>query len=150
LKSLIIQKQVPESTSVASGEASVSSQPPRDATINVKDTSAEDGIEPATDGGPHHRKGDHHIDLKGLGRDTSAGSTWNSLKPGGPTFTDALTPSATTPGETTPGVFSFDEPFDKLAPDAVDPDELSAKMDELHDGGLEGGFHAGDDHGHDD
>jgi hypothetical protein len=61
-------------------------------------------------------------------------------------FTDALTPSATTPGETTPGVFSFDEPFDKPPQSAVDPVELSAKMEHVHDGGLEGGFHAGEDH----
>jgi hypothetical protein len=75
---------------------------------------------------------------------------WNSLKPDGPMFTGALTPGATTPGETTPGVFSFDEPFDEPALKAVDPAAVSAKMDHVHDGGLEGGFHGDDDHEHND
>jgi hypothetical protein len=78
-------------------------------------------------------------------KSTGAESTWNSLKPGGPMFTDALTPSATTPGATTPGHFSFDEPFGEVAP-PVDISALLAKMEHVHDGGLEGGFHAGDDH----
>ena len=60
-------------------------------------------------------------------------------------FTDALTPSATTPGATTPGVFSFDEPFGEVASKGVDPVALSKKMDHVHDGGLEGGFHGCDD-----
>lgn len=58
-------------------------------------------------------------------------------------------PIVNTPGATTPGVFSFDEPFGEVVAknDGVDAEALSKKLvkGELHDGGLEGGFHGCED-----
>jgi hypothetical protein len=134
------------------GEPSISSQQPKGATINVTDTSAGSSTKPRTDAEATQTAGKEHDDLpniKGLDKDSGsgAGPIWNSLKPG-PAFTGALTPSASTPGATTPGVFSFDEPFGEIPRTAVDPEALRAKMDHVHDGGLEGGFSYSDDHDH--
>jgi hypothetical protein len=139
-------KQATQSAS----EVSVSDRQPKVTIINATETSAGLSMRPRTDAETIQTTGkerDNLLDSKGLGKDSSAGPIWNSLKPG-PAFTGALTPSATTPGATTPGIFSFDEPFGEVSTMAVDPAALRARMDHVHDGGLEGGFHHGDDHDH--
>jgi hypothetical protein len=130
------------------GEVNILGQQAKGTVIDITNTSTGTSTKAVIDDEATKGENDKTLDSKALGKGPGAVPIWNSLKPGGPEFSGTLTPSATTPGASTPGFFSFDEPFGEIAKASIDPAALRAKINHVHDGGLEGGFHHGDDDEH--